>query len=164
MTQRHYGKYRGVVQDVDDRLHRGRIRVRVHDTTGEHISTWALPCVPIGGKGHGFFALPRVGDSVWIEYENGDIDHPIWVGCFWPDGQDLPDAARTLPPAAAVWLTADKLGLVIQEGNHPSLVLMGPSGTKITLDSNGIEITNGHATIKLANNSINLNDGALEVR
>ena len=163
--RRYHGKFRGVVVDIEDRLGLGRIRVCVHDTTGEHASTWALPCVPIGGREYGFFALPQVGDSVWVEYEDGDIDHPIWVGCFWREGQQLPEPARGQKPAAAVWLTPGHLGLVVRDGQQPALVTMGPSGARITLDADGIVITNGNgATIKLANNSVSINDGALEVR
>lgn len=161
---RYFGKYRGVVTDADDRLGQGRVQVRVPDTTGEHASTWALPCVPIGGPGYGFYAVPRVGDHVWIEYEYGDLRHPIWVGCFWSRKDDLPRPAQADPPAAAVWLTPGNLGLFVRDGDQPALVLLGPSGARITLDATGIEITNGHAVIKLASGNVTINDGALEVR
>jgi len=50
-------------------------------------SGWALPCSPYGGKGVGFFFIPSVGSNVWMEFENGDPDYPIWVGCFWDEGE-----------------------------------------------------------------------------
>jgi uncharacterized protein involved in type VI secretion and phage assembly len=90
-----YGKYAGVVIDNEDPRKIGRLRARVPEVLGEEeASGWALPCAPWGG-GHnrGFFALPEVGDTVWIEFEAGDPMRPIWSGTFWgaPDsagGQD----------------------------------------------------------------------------
>jgi len=48
-------------------------------------SGWALPCVPYAGKGVGLFLIPPVNAFVWIEFEQGDLDYPIWSGCFWGD-------------------------------------------------------------------------------
>jgi uncharacterized protein involved in type VI secretion and phage assembly len=80
-----YGKYAGVVTDNADPQAIGRVRARVPEVLGEAEETgWALPCVPWGG-GHnrGFFALPEIGDTVWIEFEAGDPMRPIWTGTFW---------------------------------------------------------------------------------
>jgi uncharacterized protein involved in type VI secretion and phage assembly len=41
-----------------------------------------MPCVPIAEKSHGLIVLPEVGDGVWIEFEEGNIDLPIWTGCW----------------------------------------------------------------------------------
>lgn len=90
-----YGKYAGIVTDTDDPKAIGRLRARVPEVFGEEeICGWALPCAPWGGGfNRGFFALPEVGDTVWIEFEAGDPARPIWSGTFWgaPDsagGQD----------------------------------------------------------------------------
>ena len=85
VRSRFYGKYAGVVTDVDDPTGIGRVRAKVPAVLGEEVvSGWALPCAPFGG-GHdrGFFFLPEVGDTVWIEFAEGDPSRPIWVGCFW---------------------------------------------------------------------------------
>ena len=78
-----YGKYRGVVTDNMDPLMTGRIRARVADVLGDGESGWAMPAAPFGGNGMGFFALPDVGAGVWIEFEHGDPDFPIWTGVWW---------------------------------------------------------------------------------
>ena len=46
-------------------------------------TTWAMPCVPIAGKQEGVYMVPQIGAGVWIEFEQGDPDYPIWVGGFW---------------------------------------------------------------------------------
>ena len=80
-----YGKYAGVVTDRDDPKKIGRLRARVPEVFGEQAECgWALPCAPWGGgKNRGFFSLPDVGDTVWIEFEAGDPMRPIWAGTFW---------------------------------------------------------------------------------
>ena len=90
-----YGKYAGIVTDTDDPKGIGRLRARVPEVFGEEEACgWALPCAPWGGGfNRGFFALPEVGDTAWIEFEAGDPARPIWSGTFWgaPDsagGQD----------------------------------------------------------------------------
>ena len=75
-----YGKYRGLVTDIQDPLMLGRIKAQVPDVMGSDDSGWAMPCAPFGGSQAGFFALPVVGAGVWIEFEHGDPDYPIWAG------------------------------------------------------------------------------------
>jgi hypothetical protein len=28
-----------------------------------------------------------VGTNVWVEFEGGNTDLPIWSGCFWAEGE-----------------------------------------------------------------------------
>ena len=56
---------------------------------------WAMPCAPFAGPGVGFFAIPPVGANVWVEFEAGDPEYPIWSGGFW-DPEDFP-ATITVP-------------------------------------------------------------------
>ena len=47
---------------------------------GDKETAWALPSVPYAGNGVGFVFIPPIGTNVWIEFENGDPDTPIWSG------------------------------------------------------------------------------------
>ena len=80
-----FGKFRGLVLAVDDPEGVGRIRASV--TALDLDLPWALPCVPGAGPGSGHLALPPIGAAVWIEFEAGDVDHPIWAGGFWRPGE-----------------------------------------------------------------------------
>src|SRR5689334_1403488 len=84
--KRFYGKYRGKVIDNVDPLFLGRIMALV-PAISEIPLTWAMPCVPYAGPGVGFYAIPPLDANVWIEFEGGDPDYPIWTGCFWEEGQ-----------------------------------------------------------------------------
>ena len=92
-----YGKYRGIVTDNKDPLFTGRIRATVPDVLGSDESGWATACTPFAGSGAGFFALPDVGVGVWIEFEHGDPDYPIWTGCWWGSPADPPPEVLVPP-------------------------------------------------------------------
>ncbi len=99
---RFYGKYRGtVVQNVDPEQ-RGRIQALVPDVSGLLPSNWAMPCVPFAGKQSGVYVVPQIGAGVWIEFEQGDPDYPIWVGCFWGSAS-LPIRTGRLPANPERW-------------------------------------------------------------
>ena len=86
MTQ-FWGKYRGIVVGDQDPLMLGRLQVSAPQVLGEALTAWAMPCVPYAGTQVGFCMLPPVGAAVWVEFEGGDPDYPIWSGCFWREGE-----------------------------------------------------------------------------
>jgi len=83
MNGRYCGKYRGTVTNINDPEMLGRIRAIVPAVMGDKDSNWAMPCVPCGLPNEIGSALPSVGAKVWIEFENGDVDYPIWSGCLY---------------------------------------------------------------------------------
>ena len=164
-SQHFYGKYRGTVTDNKDPLMIGRVRAKVPDVMGDLESGWAMPCAPFGGSGMGFFALPKVGAGVWIEFEHGDPDYPIWAGCWFGSVAEIPPLLLA-PPYKKV--------MIKTEGGHSILLddtpgiggitLEASGGQKIVMNSLGIEINNGQGgTIKLTGPQVSVNNGALEV-
>jgi hypothetical protein len=85
-TGLYFGKYRGKVTDNADPLLLGRIMAKVPSVPGMQLN-WAMPNTPYAGERVGFYAIPPVGADVWIEFEGGDPNYPIWAGCFWSEGQ-----------------------------------------------------------------------------
>src|SRR5581483_3871778 len=103
VESRYYGKYRAFVVDNADPEARGRLRLRVPSILGnEVVSGWALPCAPYGGAAEqGFFFIPELDAGVWVEFEAGNLDFPIWVGTFWskPGGSsEVPSPAKDQSP------------------------------------------------------------------
>lgn len=167
-TAKYYGKYRGLVMNNIDPLMLGRLQVQVLDVTGLIPGTWAMPCVPVAGIQNGMYALPIVGSGVWIEFEQGDPDHPIWVGCFWGSSAEVPALARATPPVtpAITLQTPLQNGVTISDLPGPSGGIMMKSATGATLIVNdtGIYIQNGKgAAITLVGPTVTINNGALTI-
>jgi hypothetical protein len=82
---RYYGKYRGIVVDTNDPDQMGRLTAKVPSLLGDDVVIgWATPCVPYGGSDNlGFFMVPEKDAGVWIEFEGGDLEFPIWSGTYW---------------------------------------------------------------------------------
>jgi len=163
---RFYGKHRGTVANNVDPLMMGRVQVSVPTVLGEGSLSWAMPCVPYAGPGVGWFAIPPTGANVWVEFEGGDPDFPIWVGCFWGTPTDVPATPALaelkvlktehinlvlsdLPGAGGVTLELDAAAV-----GAPISLVMDSSGVALTLDPstvtvtlNGIEISNGASTV-----------------
>jgi uncharacterized protein involved in type VI secretion and phage assembly len=157
--RRFYGKYRGIVTDNEDPQGRGRIRARVQGVLGLDEIGWALPAVPYAGEDRGAVFLPPPQSWVWIEFECGVPDDPIWTGCFWPEGEA---PAGPTAPAKKV-LKTDQATLIIDE-QAGELSFEFAAGLRVVVDSSGVEITNGQgATISLSGATVSINSGALEV-
>ncbi len=122
VESRFYGKYRGTVASTDDPSSLGRIQANVPEVLGDVMSGWCTPCVPYAGQDKGWFAVPEVGDGVWIEFEAGDPSRPIWVGSWWGSGEIPKDATGA-------------------QGTTKTKILKSASGLIVDLDDNAGEIT-----------------------
>jgi hypothetical protein len=82
------GLYRAIVEETNDPLRIGRIRVRIPELHNNDVKRdelpWASPAFPIGGKGNGWWAVPMIGDVVFIQFEKNHPYAPIWVGAASP--------------------------------------------------------------------------------
>ncbi len=165
MSAPFFGKYRGVVTDIQDPLMIGRVRARVPDVMGDLESGWAMPCFPFAGAGMGFFALPTVGAGVWIEFEHGDPDYPIWTGAWFGAASDVPPELLAPPYQKVLLKTAGGTSLTLDDTpGVGGIKLETAAGQKITLTATGIEIDNGMgAKITLQGPQVSVNNGALEV-
>lgn len=168
MPDKLYGKYRGLVLNNVDPMQMGRLMVQVPDVGGVMPGTWAMPCVPVAGIQNGMFALPMIGSGVWVEYEQGDIDHPVWVGCFWGSAAEVPALARLTPPvmSAITLQTPLQNGLTISDLPGPSggIMLKSATGATLIVNDTGIYIQNGKgASLTMLGPTVNINAGALTV-
>ncbi len=173
MSSTFFGKYRGVVTDNKDPYFLGRVRAKVNDVLGDEESGWATPCVPFAGQGMGFYAVPSVGSGVWIEFEKGDPEHPIWTGGWWgtplaeiPSDALVPPYKKVIiqteggtsitlddtPQAGGITLkTADGqtfklsgLGVQLDAGNAVQGITISTAlGAKVALAPEGVSIENG---------------------
>lgn len=158
VEHRYHGKYRGLVVDNADPEQLGRIRVKVPSVFGDEVVTgWATPCVPFGGQpGQGLFTVPDRDAGVWVEFEEGDLEFPVWVGTFWskPGGTtEVPkvrdregaEGAVSDPPTRRILATTRGHTIQIEDAENADMVLIHEAINKhtVVLDRTGITISDG---------------------
>lgn len=167
-TVKYFGKYRGTVVNNVDPMRMGRIMVQVPDVHGIVPSTWAMPCVPASGIQNGMLWLPSIGAGVWVEFEQGDSDYPIWVGGWWGSAAEVPALSQVAPPgiSALTIQTTLQNGILVSDVLGPTggIMLKSPLGASIIVNDTGIYIQNGKgASITLVGPTVTVNTGALVV-
>jgi uncharacterized protein involved in type VI secretion and phage assembly len=167
-TQKYLGKYRGTVLNNIDPMQQGRLQVQVSDVASLLPTTWAMPCLPFAGQQNGMFVLPMVGSGVWIEFEQGDSDHPIWVGGFWGRTAEIPAMALAAPPGTMALTMQTTMQNLITISDLPGptggIMLKSAAGAMLIVNDTGIYIQNGQgAAITLVGPTVTVNNGALTV-
>jgi len=162
-----FGKYRGTVVSNVDPQNMGRLSVTVPDVSNIQTSTWAMPSAALAGNQSGLFAVPPVGSNVWVEFEQGDSDYPIWSGGFWGSSSEVPPQGNSAPPGVQSIVLQSVGGNILMISDVPGaaggILLQSSSGASIAINDTGITITNGQATIQIAGPSVTVNNGALVV-
>ena len=174
VERRYYGKYRGFVVDREDPEQLGRLRVTVPSVLGEEVVTgWAMPCVPYGGEANqGFLFIPEAGAGVWIEFEEGDLEFPIWTGTFWSKPGGSTEAPTTTdengadtggiadPPTRKIIRTVsghtiqfedddgEEVRIVISDGQEENVIVFSKTGLKLVNKANSITMTDDGIVIE----------------
>ncbi len=167
-TQKFFGKYRGTVLNNLDPMRQGRIQVQVPDVSSLIPTSWALPCAPFAGPQCGVFVLPPVGALVWVEFEHGDPDFPVWTGGFWGSAAEVPALVQAGNPASPslVLQTQGQNCLVISDLPGPTggIMLKSTTGATLIVNDTGIYIQNGKgASLVMTGPTVTVNNGALVV-
>jgi len=169
--QQFLGKYRGtVINNVDPEM-RGRLILNVPDVLSAVPSTWAEPCTPLAGPtgpAMGVYMVPPIGAGVWVEFEHGDPNYPIWVGCRWGGTSDVPPLAHAGLPVSPniVMQTTGQHSFVISDLPGPTggLMLKSAGGASIIVNDTGIYIQNGRgASLIMTGPTVTINNGALVI-
>lgn len=143
MEGRFFGKYRGVVKENLDPTGRGRLQVLVPAVMDQE-PIWAMPCVPYAGDNMGLHMIPEKDTGVWVEFEAGNPSYPIWVGCFWGDGE-VPKNNRSVPATPAVKIIRTEQGLMLTLDDQQQIIdLSDQNGNNLVT----IEVRQGKVTVK----------------
>jgi len=155
VRNRFFGKYQGTVVNNVDPYQQGRLILNVPDVHGMLPSNWAMPCVPLTDIAMGTFMRPRIGANVWVEFEQGDPQKPIWVGCYWGKGETPPmaKAANAVPPTNAVMTMETLLSGVsvcdipIASAPVPGTVILRAGGVTATISMTPASVTTTAPTV-----------------
>jgi hypothetical protein len=180
--KKYWGKYRGTVLNNVDPERRGRLQLVVPDVLTLLPTTYAEPCAPLAGPTGppmGVYMVPPIGAGVWVEFEHGDPDLPIWVGCRWGLQSDIPPTAQLSNPADPSIVIQSLLQQAIVISDLPpappppvmppaapvgGIILRSTTGASIVVNDAGVFISNGKgATIMMVGPTVTINNGALVV-
>ena len=167
-NQKFYGKYRGTVLNNVDPMQIGRLMVQVPDVSGLIPSSWAMPSFPLTGKQMGAYMIPQIGSGVWVEFEQGNPDYPIWSGCWYGSAAEVPALALAGNPASPsiVLQTSLQNTIVVSDLPGPTggIMLKSTTGATIIVNDTGIYIQNGKgASLIMTGPTVTINNGALTI-
>jgi uncharacterized protein involved in type VI secretion and phage assembly len=179
IDEKRFGKFRATVVDNQDPLKRGRLKLRIPSVLADQDSDWALPCLPYGGLNQqGMFFIPDVDAQVWVEFEEGDISRPIWVGTFWQQQSDTPeDAAKDEPTTRMIQTSSGHILQFDDESGEEQFRLYHPADAEMIIDKQGtisltdasgavlkMDATSNEITVEDANgNVMTMNSGGTRV-
>jgi hypothetical protein len=168
--KQYLGKYRGIVLQNIDPMGIGRIQVQVVGVF-TLASSWAWPSFPVAGMQTGMVAVPPIGAGVWVEFEQGDPDYPIWTGCFYRTRLEVPPMVQLVPPPIPAMTMQTPLQNSIQLSDAPpspvsgGIVLRSTTGAGIVVNDSGVYISDGKgAMITMIGGIVTVNMGALVIK
>lgn len=144
LDNRFYGVVIGLVEDVDDPDHEGRVKVKYPWFDEGTVSDWCRVRQLYAGNGYGTFFVPEKGDEVLVAFVHGDMDEPIVLGGLY-NGQDKPPTYRD---------GSSKDEKVIRtKGGHQITLDDSDSAKKIAIETDGghsfvLDDQNQNATLK----------------
>lgn len=152
------GLYAAVVISNEDPEQRGRLRVfipGIHPKDSpENNYPWAEICAQGVGPGRGALKIPKVDETVWIMFNQGDPERPVWMGSWWgaPGGQtELPEEIKRPKSDEHYVIKTDGGNLIdmSDEEGKVGITIKIADGKKVSLDNsnNKIDITDGDSSI-----------------
>lgn len=154
-VDKYYGKYAGfAAEEVEPDAH-GAIMVEIPGFTRAGFPVRARPCLP-----YAHFFVPHAGARLWIEFEGGNRDFPLWVGAWYP-ADSAPEEVRAQPqthrviqtPAGHTIELSDEEGaekIVIRHKDN-SFVALQADGSVLVSNTEGaylfLNADNGQTTL-----------------
>jgi uncharacterized protein involved in type VI secretion and phage assembly len=174
----------GIVDDLDDPLGWGRVKVRFPWRTDAADAVWARISTLDAGPDEGTWFIPDVGREVAVGFVDGDEAQPLVLGSLWngqhgvpfsidPDKNDI-RAVRSrsghvirFDDGDAGPLTiesADQRSIVLDDGGKKVIVRESGSENSIELSDGGITLTaaKGDITLKASSGKVKLDASGIE--
>ena len=133
----HYGLYKAKVVEQGDDRQKGRIKVQIPSITGEGNSQWVELCMNVAYDNGGDIAIPKIGDTCYIMFEEGDVTKPVYMGNFF-SAFSTPLENYNVNQRVISW---DGCRITMEENN---LHIENGAGAYIDMKGDDIQIHAGH--------------------
>lgn len=135
----YYSSYRAVVADIEDPEHLQRLKLIIPVINElEPFEYWAFPKGVFYGNGYGTQNIPELGDMVWVEFEGGRPEIPLWEHGHPARGETPKD--KDLLDYGAKWFITPKGHSVIFNDTKNTIQIKHSLGHSILLNDQGISI------------------------
>ena len=153
-----FGKHRGTVVNNIDPLGMGRIIAAVPEVFGTAVTDWALPAFPFAGLNHGLILVPNVGDGVWIEFEQGDPNYPIWTGSWLSSDTPIPNLETTRV------LATNRGHKILIDDAAGRVVFVHGSGPEMVMTEQDITLKVGSTTLAITADGVYINKKLIKTK
>ena len=110
-----------------------------------------MPCFPVTGKQMGAYMIPQIGTGVWVEFEQGNPDYPIWSGCWYGSSPKFRrwrwPAIRPVPTSCLQTGLQNTIVISDLPGPTGGIMLKSTTGATIIVNDTGIYIQNGKGRV-----------------
>jgi hypothetical protein len=157
VADQYFGKYSAIVKDNRDADKLGVLQVSVPTIFPPDELVPARAALP-----YGMFFVPENDTQIWVEFEGGDTEFPIWTGVQHIAGTWAPEAAKNPPTVRAFKTPTGHLLIFDDTSDSASVVLTdGKHAHQLTFDKDGITLTDGDHkhVVKLDDSGIKITDG-----
>lgn len=156
------GLYSAIVKDNKDPDNLGKLLVSVTAIYGDSHEAWAWPCIPYAGKDVGLYLIPPKETRVWVMFEGGNLDRPVWMGCYWTS-QDINKVKELASSPDQKLLLTEKASVLIDDADNGKITIKLGSDKKVEIEKEKITFTSGSSTIEMTSSKVDVNGGNLEV-
>ncbi|GIG64986.1 phage baseplate assembly protein V [Phytomonospora endophytica] len=157
MADEYFAKYTGVVKDNRDADKNGIVLVSVPTVFPPEELVPARAALPFG-----YFFVPENETRVWVEFEGGDSEFPLWTGVQHTPSTWAAEAAKDPPTVRAVKTVSGHLLIFDDtEGSESIVITDGKNAHKLLFDKDGVKLTDGKNShvIEMSSAGIKITDG-----
>lgn len=145
---RFYSTYRAIVINNNDPDHLNQLCLYIPSIQGGY-KVWALPkSTIVGGNYHGLkLATPLVGETVYVEFENGDPLRALWLYHGWAENEcpnelsDNNSIGLVTPNGNKIYIKDVDGELYIETNTKVNISVK--DGCSITVDSDMVKVNDG---------------------
>jgi hypothetical protein len=137
---RYYSKYRAWVYDNNDPEGLGRLKLIIPQVSGpQFYNYWAFPSGMPSNKDFGMQIIPQKGAMVWVEFEGGSPEIPIWShGHF--TRSEIPKDDKDLKDTGCYWFITQAGHRVKINDTKNYISIQSSKGDTVVLNEKGVSI------------------------